>query len=49
MRREIESEGVHLNASRYFVQSKNATRAIVRLWVSVFMMTRCQNGSVMVA
>jgi hypothetical protein len=30
-------------------QSKNATLAIVRLWVSVFIMTRCQNGSVMVA
>ena len=30
-------------------QSRNATLAIVRLWVSVFIMTRCQNGSMMVA
>ena len=50
-RANIEPEGAlweHLPAAFMF-QSKNATLAIVRLWVSVFMATRCQNGSVMVA
>ncbi|HEV2437625.1 MAG TPA: hypothetical protein VG077_16650 [Verrucomicrobiae bacterium] len=32
-----------------FDESKNATLAIVRLWVSVFIKTRCQIGSVMVS
>jgi hypothetical protein len=37
------------HAATALFQSKNATWAIVRLWVSVFIRTRCQNGSVMVA
>ena len=45
-REALSSE--HLPAAFMF-QSKNATLAIVRLWVSVFMTTRCQNGSVMVS
>lgn len=47
---KVESGDAALrSATASLVQSRNATLAIVRLWVSVFMMTRCQNGRVMVA
>lgn len=40
-------EALRFRSASSFVQSRNATFAIVRLCVSVFMMTRCQHGSVM--
>jgi hypothetical protein len=42
-------EALRCQSASVFCQSRNATWAIVRLWFSVFIRTRCQNGSVMVA
>jgi hypothetical protein len=42
-------EALRFQSASVLCQSRNATWVIVRLWFSVFMRTRCQNGSVMVA